>query len=52
MTQDQKIKMVLNILNDEVNECNDLLENDQESIDVNETENHRDFCLDLIEKLS
>ena len=51
MTQEQRVEWVQNILMDNVNECNELLEHDRESIDVENTEKHLDFCLDLLDKL-
>ena len=51
MTLEQRVEWVQNILHDEINDCRSLLECEEDGIDVENTENHLDFCLDLLEKL-
>ena len=46
-----KLENVKNTIIDSLRDVQDMLEYERESINIEESEKHRDFCLDLLERL-
>jgi hypothetical protein len=51
MFKQANVEFAIDKLMDEINDCEEMLEYDRESIDVESCEKHLDFCKEILETI-